>query len=735
MFGFIAKLFATLRQSADVARQAKGLKRKTADGRPVFRIACLGHAHSGKTTYWTVLHEATRTQPDAFNLQSGDNPTAAYLIRQREAMQEGAFWIPQPGEKPGPYEPGYPRETDQVVELQFSAREGADKDTAILVQDYPGRAIAVEDADGRSLEVHEFVKGADAALFFVDAVATRTSPQALMEQLLAFNALLKHLEDRKGHILKPVGLLITKADQLDEFRPANPTALLGAEDQRRRGDVYSRFVAQLLRGEEFVRDAAWRSRVEKTLTRLGSFADALLTKCRSTQIFFVSAVGDRRRRPIEPGDAQASLAGSTAAQFVVGRNQSGMAEPVRWLVRELSVMQQVYKARRIRNQALGWAAAWVVLVSLPFLGYLGCAVGRMERDFRATPLPSVRVLKDVHQFESNLFARMWTRISPGHMPTAQRVRLIVARRAVDGARLSLINTLSHNQATGESADMDAAAECARLASFLDSCAKELPDTTADYKDAALQARCLKLVCDQAGKDFALAGAGDRQKAFADLVSLQGAGPCMSNEVRDAAYKLALGIKPAPGAASGAPPAPAASIKDAYNTLVANYGPGTKPEARLNAQLVNNLRALVNSPHLRDPASQAVENQVRNFLAAVAPFAQGTAVKIHVTQLSSPATVQVAQPGDTEFEERDYGEGDLITLKNWKLGTEVRLRFLLKDYSPAPQVLDDFVAQSKQRISVPLQSISGSGTRTVDFQYEIVAPKVSDETVPPLNKVP
>ena len=43
-------------------------------------------------------------------------------------------------------EPGYPAETDALQEMLFLAREPGGKEYPVLVLDYPGRTIAVQDA-------------------------------------------------------------------------------------------------------------------------------------------------------------------------------------------------------------------------------------------------------------------------------------------------------------------------------------------------------------------------------------------------------------------------------------------------------------------------------------------------------------------------------------------------------------------------------------------------------------
>lgn len=735
-------------QAADTAKQAKQMgknARKTQDGRRIYKIACLGHARSGKTTYWSVFHEASRGRMDEFNIQTGDNTTAAYLVRQREAMQAGAFYIPAPGEKPADYEPGYPPESDLLVNLLFMARAGGGREIPIMVQDYPGRAISIEDTDGRSQEVVEFLKAADGVLFFVDSYSTRESPHRLTEQLLGFNSLLKHLEDRHGRINHPVGLVLTKADMLDEYRPANPAELISDADQRRRGEVYSRFLAQLLKGNAYAQDSAWKARVEKTLTRLRSFADALLKKTQATQFFVVSAVGDKRRRPIEPAAASDSIANTSMAAsssslaFVVGRHETGMEEPLRWMIHQLLVKNQVRKADRLRNGALAAAAIYSLALTLPFLMYLGCAVPRLEGDLRKEPLPALQILKDTRGFEENHLVKLWS-FSTGHrdfLPSAQAIRSRVADRIVEEGRNALLGVLKHNDARGVNPDPVASEFCSRWAFYLETCTQELRDSTAEYRDSRAKMFCLRKVFIQAGTNFKLASTNDRRDAFINLTRLAGTQLCMEDTVKLAAQGLADGITkddriapapmPSPEGGGGGGGAGGPTIKDAYNTAVAQFGPGSPPESRVSLKLIADLEGVLAIRHAHDAVSVDVETRINRYLAAVEKFKNGTPLRLRVTQLSSPARLKLPEVTG----EREYLPDDEISIARWKLNTKVRFVFYA-NLNTAPLVLDDLVGKQNQPLQVNLPAKAGGN---VVFQFEVSSPPVTDETVPPLTKIP
>ena len=531
MSAFLGNIISNLQQAADTARQAREARArsKTDDGRRIYRIACLGHANSGKTTFWTTLEGATREISDQFNLQTGDNTTAAYLMRQREAMQQGVLWSPGAGEKtgesPGVYEPGYPAQTDLVADLLFMARQPGRPEFPLLVQDYPGDSVAVEDLGGESASVVEFLKSADGVLFFVDGIVTRLSRSAIDRQLAAFRSLLRRIEDRRGQIAKPVGVVFTKSDTLPGFRRGNPVVLLQPSDLRRRHEPFSKFLEQLLRSGPFAEDPAWRDRVSKTMSRVQSFADMLLKKCASPQFFFVSAVGDKRRRPIEvSGDLDASIVvsrvgASLTGSVVLGKNQVGLQAPVAWMVNELAVKSVVNRARGIRNRVLTAAAVWAVIVSLPFMCYLGCTTSRIDKDLRAPVVPARRLLHDVHAFEEDYFARFWGQFDrAGYMATASEARSRVAYRVQDEAHLALLSVLVQAASDSNVGGVVPAESCRRWALALEECSDALRDTSEGvrYRQAILQIRCQIQFYRRLGTAFSMPSPGARRAAIAAL---------------------------------------------------------------------------------------------------------------------------------------------------------------------------------------------------------------------------
>ena len=807
MSAFIGNVISNLQQAAETARQARELRArsKTDDGRRIYRIACVGHANAGKTTFWTVIEGATRELSDQFNLQTGDNTTAAYLKRQREVMQQGALWSPgaedRPGERPGVYEPGYPEQTDLVANLLFMARQPGKPECPILVQDYPGESVAVEDATGGSAEIAEFLKSADGVLFLVDSVVTRLSRAAIDQQLAAFRSLLRQIEDRRGRIVKPVGLVFTKADNLPGFRPGNPVALLQPSDLRHRDDPFSKFLEQLLRGGAFAQDAAWRDRVGKTMNRVQSFADVLLKKCASPQFFFVSAVGDRRRRPIElSGDLEASIAvsfvgTSPTGSVALGKNRVGLETPVAWMVNELAVQSVVNRTRQIRNQVLKAAAVWTVLVSLPFMTYLGCTTRGIERDVRASVVPAPRLLRDAHAFERDWLARFWGLFDKsGYMATVREVQARVAYQVRDEAQRNLESILVRAGGDPAMGGVGPASDCNRWVAALKDCARALPDTSSDvkYRDAARQIDCLMRFYGRLQQAFQMPTTDGRRAEISALAQpANGFQYCTTEGIRTAIANLVsnvlhANIEPATLSLVGGMPAPITAIVGGGTPpyQLAWKGPmGTGPFAGDSS--ITASRPGAYTVRVTDAAGAQTEatctvggalvslkeryNQVLAKYGALAlPQARLNSALIGELQAlsteapSDPASQQALQRITSFLQKaRPFVDGGRVTLMITSLTPPARLK--LKPDSPALFADDDqvtiadwrigqlvtfyFVESGVKRVAtlrIPdlvgshQQTLTVPGLKTaagvpVTLQYEIVEPGLDD--LPPLDPIP
>ena len=450
MSAILGNIVANIQQAADTAKQAKENKEreKSGDGRRIYKVACIGHTGAGKTTFWTVLEAATRERTDGFRLQSADNPTTAYLNRQREAMESTTPVTPAPvvAGAASAYERGFPPPTDLKVDMLFSATEPGRSELLVRVLDYPGGAVAVEDAEGYSDSVIEFLKSADAVLFFMDGRETSRGKERVESQLAAFRSLRIHLEDSRGQIARPVGFVITKADSfVNQFRAANPTRIFGAADLHRRGQPFQAFLREHLKSAVYVEDPAWKERVYKTLDRVQAFVDVLLKKCSRPQLFFTSAVGEKGGTPGEfVEDPNVSVYGELSRkEFKLGSRQVGLEEPLRWLLHEVSVGEANLKASRLRNRMLGVAALWALIISLPCAGYLGCATPKMESDLAKERLVAVDVLEHARELQGNPFAWLWSRIDRrGFLPNAVEARDTVAVRVLEDGKHELPRILA-----------------------------------------------------------------------------------------------------------------------------------------------------------------------------------------------------------------------------------------------------------------------------------------------------
>jgi hypothetical protein len=172
------------------------------------RIGVFGHRGVGKTTLLTMLYrEAVRGRLPGLRLAAADARTASYLGDKILQLESGAAL------------PGTLGET----ELRFHLYSGSDR-IELVVLDYQGEHVEL----GRTEPVREFLQQCDAVWLCLDPPAAgepgaRWQAEQEVEQVVE-----DYLADeRAGEPHRPMALVITKADLLQEGNPEAARTLLG----------------------------------------------------------------------------------------------------------------------------------------------------------------------------------------------------------------------------------------------------------------------------------------------------------------------------------------------------------------------------------------------------------------------------------------------------------------------------------------------------------------------------
>jgi hypothetical protein len=174
----------------------------------------------------------------------------------------------------------------------------------------------------------------------------------------------------------PVGLVITKADELAGFKSADQSVLIGL------GTGYIRALnfAGLLRGVLKQRNVAsrpeWKKELESILNRLESFFKPLINRTMDFQVFFVSSTGNNPE----------VISDSTGEKVKVppeDLSPLGVSFPLRWAIDRISS----YRQSMVHWAILKWTFLIVALIiNLVALGniYNGMKIRSLLWDIKST---------------------------------------------------------------------------------------------------------------------------------------------------------------------------------------------------------------------------------------------------------------------------------------------------------------------------------------------------------------
>jgi hypothetical protein len=439
-----------------------------------------------------------------------------------------------------------------------------------------------------------------------------------------------------------------------------------------------------------------------------------------------------------------------------------------------------------------------VVVSLPFLGYLGCATRRIETDLKADVIPARRLLRDVHGFEENYFARLWSVVDKaGFMATAKEVRNRVADRARGEAQRSVLEILRDERDGGTNGSARTVDRLNQWGAVLEESATELRDTTEAYRPAALQIRSLGILCRRLAQALSIPGTEERRNQIAALPQKPEVQMAMTDTVRNAIRELIprfpqAEMRPPTLALAGGAPAPlTAVVTGGWPPYTYQWsGPeGTGPFAADSTILVKlpgtySLRAADSRNQqvtvsavvtvgvestgttLKDRYNQLIDaygglatpesrlsskliSALGGMLPPGPPLVAGSQHAYHrisqflkrVAPYSNDMTLKLkvnllTEPVRVRFGEpaRIVVQGESFDVPHWRLGRRIRLEFI-STLSPGTEVpLLLDDAIGKQSQPLQIPVLQGKGGGPVVFQYEVVDPPIDDTTIPPLEKV-
>jgi len=265
--------------------------------RSIYRIGIFGHKDTGKTVFLTSVYAFSKDSSDLQLLAMGE--TQAYLEENFNLMK-GTGDDQITGQKIDSRR--FPTSTADDKKLSFSAQLGKTMNVSLEVMDYSGKNLYIDSSGGIPQNLADFFDICDCVLFFIDPAGINNEGE-LTRRVASFTRLIDQLSGRGKKLDIPVGLVVTKADELPGFKSGFQSTLIGNNAGYIKGQRFNDFLSGIVRQRYLSDYPEWKNTLKALLNRFQSFFNPLIRRTLDYQVFFVSSIGGSSRElKGEPGD-------------------------------------------------------------------------------------------------------------------------------------------------------------------------------------------------------------------------------------------------------------------------------------------------------------------------------------------------------------------------------------------------------------------------------------------------
>jgi hypothetical protein len=323
-----------LRYFKKAAKLAGKAKRRGAPGEPaeqidrsIYRIGIFGHKNVGKTVFLTAVYAFSKDSSDLQLLAMGE--TQAYLEenfnlmkgRSGDRVKEEGFESRR-----------FPDTTSTRKKLSFSTQLGKTMNVPLEALDYSGENLYIDSADGIPQDLIDFFQLCDCVLFLVDPEATNNEVE-LTRRVTSFTRLIEQISESRKRLDIPIGLVITKADELPGFKSGLQSTLVSSGTGYIKGLRFNDFINEVGK-QPFLTDyPEWKNTVREVLSRFQLLFDPLVKNTLDYQVFFVSSTGGL---PQETGEESGSAYKAPPKDF----RPLGVNQPIIWALRRISACRR-----------------------------------------------------------------------------------------------------------------------------------------------------------------------------------------------------------------------------------------------------------------------------------------------------------------------------------------------------------------------------------------------------------
>jgi len=343
MLGFLRYFKKAAKLKGKIKRPGEPGETAEQVDRSIYRIGIFGHKDTGKTVFLTSVYAFSKDSSELQLLAMGE--TQVYLEENYNLMK-GTGDDQITGEKIRSRK--FPNPTSDDRKLSFSAQLGKTMNVSLEMMDYSGKNLYIDSSGGIPQNLADFFELCDCVLFFIDPDGINNEGE-LTRRVASFTRLIEQLSGSKKRLNIPVGLVVTKADELGGFKSGLQSTLVGSGSGYIKGYRFNDFLSGIVKQRYLSDYPEWMNTLKTLLVRFQSFFNPLIKNTLDYQVFFVSSIGNL------PSDL-AEGAGQTGKAPPKDFRPLGVSQPIEWALKRIRACR--------RANIFGGILKWIVFVSL-----------------------------------------------------------------------------------------------------------------------------------------------------------------------------------------------------------------------------------------------------------------------------------------------------------------------------------------------------------------------------------
>lgn len=293
----------------------------------IYRIGVYGHKGVGKTVYFTIAYACSKQSPDFELMALGETQE---ILEEKYNLMRGQGMDTGTGQRL--ISRRFPPLSTGEQKLDFEIRVGKSTVVPVNTIDYSGELIYIDARGDIKQNLINFFKNCECVLFFMDPEAIKNEGER-SNRIAAFTDLIGQLSGPEKRLKIPVGLVVTKSDELSGFKSAEQSIMIGKGSGYIRALNFAGLLRGVLKQRNITARPEWKSELESMLNRLESFFKPLLNRTMDYQVFFVSSTGNSPEVVADGSGGKIKIPPEDLRPL-------GVSHPLRWAISRIAAYRR-----------------------------------------------------------------------------------------------------------------------------------------------------------------------------------------------------------------------------------------------------------------------------------------------------------------------------------------------------------------------------------------------------------